>query len=81
LIAELSLKHEKNQGFSVSFAYSFRTALVVVELPQALGILTSFSRYKREKIDFNFEVTKRHETFRKIKLMFLVTKCMIFCVK
>ena len=27
MIAELSLKHEKNHGFSVSFAYSFRTAL------------------------------------------------------
>jgi len=78
--SELSLKHVKNHGFSLSLAYSFRTALVV-ELGRASGILTltSFSRDKCEKIDFNFKVTKRHETFRKIKLMFLAAKYNISC--
>jgi len=64
LIAELSLKHEKNQAFFVTFAYSFRTALVVVELWRALGI-SLFLCYICEKNDFNMK--KRHETSSKIK--------------
>jgi len=47
----------------------------------SIGHPNVFSRFKCEKIDFNFEVTKRYETFTKIELMFAVAKYIIFHVK